>query len=219
MSKATSGSLTASLDRRIETIVTELKQVYPNATYELDWETPLQLMVGTILAAQCTDERVNKVTKTLFPKYPTATAFADADILELEEDLKPTGFYRKKAETVKSVCQALIEQFDGEVPQTMAEMVTLPGIARKTANVILNCAFNIPSGVIVDTHVFRVSQRIGLSAQKNADKTEQDLMKIVPQDDWVFFGPAMVLHGRYICTAKSPNCGECVIASACDKNL
>jgi endonuclease-3 len=219
MKKVTNGALAQPLDKRVEKIVTELKQVYPNATYELDWDTPLQLMVGTILAAQCTDERVNKVTKTLFPKYPNAQAFADADILELEEDLKPTGFYRKKAETVKSVCQALVERFDGEVPQTMAEMVTLPGIARKTANVILNCAFNIPSGVIVDTHVFRVSQRIGLSAQKNPDKTEQDLMNIVPQDEWIFFGPAMVLHGRYTCTAKSPKCSECVVASVCEQNI
>ncbi len=203
----------------IETIVTELRQVYPNATYELDWDNPLQLMVGTILAAQCTDERVNKVTKTLFPKYPNAKAFADADILELEEDLKPTGFYRKKAETVKSVCQALVERFNSEVPQTMAEMVTLPGIARKTANVILNCAFNIPSGIIVDTHVFRVSGRMGLSSQKTPDKTEQDLMKLVPQAEWTFFGPAMVLHGRYTCIAKNPKCDECVVESACAKNI
>ncbi len=219
MTKVTNQSVAEPLDKRVEKIVTELKQVYPNATYELDWDTPLQLMVGTILAAQCTDERVNKVTKTLFPKYSNAKAFADADILELEEDLKPTGFYRKKAETVKSVCQALVARFDGNVPQTMAEMVALPGIARKTANVILNCAFNIPSGVIVDTHVFRVSQRIGLSARKTPDKTEQDLMNIVPQDEWVFFGPAMVLHGRYTCTAKHPQCNECVIASVCDRNI
>jgi endonuclease III len=211
--------MTDSTNGSIETIVTALRQVYPNATYELDWDTPLQLMVGTILAAQCTDERVNKVTKTLFPKYPNAQAFADADILELEEDLKPTGFYRKKAETVKSVCQALVERFDGEVPQTMAEMVTLPGIARKTANVILNCAFNIPSGIIVDTHVFRVSGRMGLSSQKTPDKTEQDLMKLVPQAEWTFFGPAMVLHGRYTCIAKNPKCDECVVASACAKNI
>jgi endonuclease III len=219
MTKVTNQSVAEPLDKRVEKIVTELKQVYPNATYELDWDTPLQLMVGTILAAQCTDERVNKVTKTLFPKYPNATAFADADLLELEEDLKPTGFYRKKAETVKSVCQALVDRFDGNVPQTMAEMVALPGIARKTANVILNCAFNIPAGVIVDTHVFRVSQRVGLSAQKTPDKTEQDLMNIIPQDEWVFFGPAMVLHGRYTCTAKHPNYNECVIASVCEQNI
>lgn len=203
----------------IEIVIDRLKAAYPNATYELDWETPLQLLIGTILAAQCTDERVNRVTKTLFPKYPTAQAYADADLAELEEDLKPTGFYRKKAQTVQSVCQALIDRFDGEVPQTMAEMVTLPGIARKTANVILNCAFNIPSGIIVDTHVLRISQRIGFTTNTNADKIERDLMQLVPESEWVHFGPAMVLHGRYTCTAKQPECTDCILADVCDRHL
>lgn len=203
----------------IEIVLERLKQAHPNATYELDWETPLQLLVGTILAAQCTDERVNRVTKTLFPKYPNAQAYASADLVELEEDLKPTGFYRKKAQSVQSVCQALLDRFGGEVPQTMAEMVTLPGIARKTANVILNCAFGIPSGVIVDTHVIRVSQRMGLSQHKNPEKIERDLMQLIPESEWVFFGPALVLHGRYTCTAKNPQCTECVLAEVCERNL
>src|SRR5262249_44666035 len=160
----------------ISAILSRLKKTYPNATYELEWRTPLQLLVGTILAAQCTDERVNRVTKTLFKKYPDAAAFADADLDELEEDVKPTGFYRKKAERLKLVCRDLVDRFDGEVPQTIEELTTLPGVARKTANVVLNCAFNIPSGVIVDSHVHRVSQRIGLSARKNPEQTEEDLM-------------------------------------------
>lgn len=203
----------------IEIILDRLKQSYPNATYELDWENPLQLLVATILAAQCTDERVNQVTKTLFPKYPNALAYAEADILELEQDLKPTGFYRKKAQAVQNVCQVLLERFGGEVPPTMEQLVTLPGVARKTANVVLNCAFNIPSGIIVDTHVARISPRMGLSIQKNADKIERDLMKLVPQSEWTFFGPAMVLHGRYTCTAQNPQCSECIVKSICPKKI
>lgn len=201
----------------IDTILSKLKQSYPNATYELDWETPLQLLVATILAAQCTDERVNKVTKTLFPKYPTAQAYAQADILELEQDIKQTGFYRHKAKTIKDVCQELVERCEGEVPNTMAEMVTLPGIGRKTANVVLNTAFGMSSGVIFDTHVARVSQRLGLTKHKSPDKIEQDLMKLVPQPEWTFWGPAIVLHGRYTCTAKNPHCMECVLQNFCAK--
>ncbi|BAZ30359.1 endonuclease III [Cylindrospermum sp. NIES-4074] len=201
----------------IETIISHLKQSFPNATYELDWETPLQLLVATILAAQCTDERVNKVTKTLFIKYPNAQSYTQVDILELEQDIKPTGFYRNKAKTIQSVCQQLVERFNGEVPNTMAEMVTLPGVARKTANVVLNTAFNMSSGIIVDTHVLRVSQRLGLTKNKNPEKIEQDLMKLVSQDEWTFFGPAVVLHGRYTCTAKNPKCLECNLQTVCEK--
>lgn len=201
----------------IETILSKLKQSYPNTTYELDWETPLQLLVATILAAQCTDERVNQVTKTLFPKYPDAQTYTEADILELEQDIKPTGLYRNKAKTIKSVCQALVEQFGGEVPKTMGEMVMLPGVARKTANVVFNTAFGISSGVIVDTHVARVSKRLGLTKQKSPEKIEQDLMKLVPQQEWTFWGPAVVLHGRYTCTAQNPKCMECVLQDVCEK--
>jgi endonuclease-3 len=202
----------------IETILFNLKKTYPNATYELDWETPLQLLVATILAAQCTDERVNKVTKTLFVKYPDAKSYAEANIHELEQDIKSTGFYRNKAKTLQSACQALVQEFNGEVPNTIAELVMLPGVARKTANVVLNTAFNIPSGIIVDTHVLRVSQRMGLSKQKSPEKIEKELMKLVPQKEWTFFGPAMVLHGRYTCTASNPKCTECVFKDMCEKN-
>lgn len=202
----------------ISTIIAKLREIYPNARYELNWETPLQLLVATILAAQCTDERVNKVTSYLFVKYSGAFSYVEADILELEQDIKPTGFYRNKAKTIQSVCQELIARFGGEVPQTMEEIVTLPGIARKTANVVLNTAFDIPSGIIVDTHVARVSKRMGLSKQKSPEKIEKDLMKLVPQEEWTFWGPAFVLHGRYTCTASSPKCSECVLEDFCEKN-
>src|SRR5262249_36169067 len=180
----------------LPTILQRLKAEHPHARYELDWETPLQLLVATILAAQCTDERVNKVTKMLFKKYPDAQSYANADISVLEEDLKPTGFYREKAKKVQNACKDLVERFGGEVPRTMDEMLTLYGVARKTANVVLNNAFNLPTGVIVDTHVQRVSQRMGLREFTNPEKIETDLMKLVPKEEWVFFGPAMVLHGR-----------------------
>ncbi|MBI4748139.1 MAG: endonuclease III [Acidobacteria bacterium] len=201
----------------VEAILKELEQKYPNAKYELDWETPLQLLVATILAAQCTDERVNRVTKSLFPKYPDARAYAEADLSELEEDVKPTGFYKNKAKTVQNVCQALVNRFDGEVPKTIQELITLPGVARKTANVVLNTAFNIASGVIVDTHVARVTQRLGLTRTDKPEQIEVDLMRLVPQEKWTFWGPAMVLHGRYTCTAKKPKCEECILESVCQK--
>jgi endonuclease III len=198
-------------------ILPRLAEKYPNARYELDWETPLQLLVGTILAAQCTDVRVNQVTKTLFPKYPSARAFADADIGELEEILKPTGTYKQKAKSVQNACKAIVANFGGEVPRTMEQLTTLPGVARKSANVVLNNAWNIPSGIIVDTHVNRVSQRMGLSTNTKPEPIEQDLMKIVPKDRWTFFGPAMVMHGRYTCVAKGPKCGDCMFKDVCPK--
>ena len=201
----------------IATILSRLRDSYPNARYELDWETPEQLLVATILAAQCTDERVNKVTKTLFVKYPSPQAFADADLAELEEELRPTGFYRQKAKTVKEVNRAICDYHGGKVPASMEEMVTLPGIARKSANVVLNTAFNMPTGIIVDTHVLRVAPRMGLTKKEKPEEIEADLMKLVPKDEWTFFGPAMVLHGRYTCVAKKPKCGECNLESVCEK--
>jgi uracil-DNA glycosylase/endonuclease III len=203
--------------RSLPTILERLHSAYPGARYELNWETPLQLLVATILAAQCTDERVNQVTATLFKKYPSAEAFADASLPELEEDLKPTGFYREKARKVQETCRALILHFGGEVPKTMEEMVTLPGVARKTANVVLNNAFGLPTGVIVDTHVQRVSQRMGLTDQKKPEKIELDLMQNVPKEEWVFFGPAMVLLGRYVCTFHNPACAFCMMSDLCPK--
>ncbi len=200
-----------------ELLLTRLRELHPEARYELNWSTPVQMLVATILAAQCTDERVNAVTETLFVRYPDAAAFAAADRAELEEALRPTGFYKQKAKSVQETCQALLDRFDGEVPQTIAELVTLPGVARKTANVVLATCFDIPSGIIVDTHVARVSQRMGLSSQRDPDRIEQDLMPRVPEDQWTYFGPAMVLFGRYLCTAKKPACGRCPVAQECPK--
>lgn len=204
---------------KIPTILQRLRRDRPAARYELDWTTPLDLLVATILAAQCTDERVNRVTATLFKKYPDARAYAEADTAVLEEDIRPTGFYRNKAKAIQGACRALVARFGGEVPRAMDELVTLPGVARKTANVVLNTAWDIPSGVIVDTHVARVSKRLGLSREEEPDRIEVDLMRDVPQADWTFFGPAMVLHGRYVCKAQGPACGSCALAEVCDKRL
>jgi uracil-DNA glycosylase len=201
----------------VSTIIERLHKTYPNARYELNWDNPLQLLVATILAAQCTDERVNQTTPALFARYPDAKAYAEADQTELEGYVRNTGFYRQKAKTIQAVCQELVNRFGGEVPQTMEEMVTLPGVARKTANVVLNNAFDIPSGVIVDTHVARVSQRLGLSERPKPERIEQDLMRLVPKDEWVHFGPAMVLHGRYTCTAHEPRCAQCILNDLCPK--
>ncbi|MGK3961810.1 endonuclease III [Sorangium sp. So ce118] len=202
---------------RVPLLLQHLRDAYPDARYELDWETPLDLLVATILAAQCTDERVNRVTATLFKKYPTAQAYADAPTEQLEEELKPTGFYRQKTKTVKAACQELVARFGGEVPETMAELTSLPGVARKTANVVLNTAFNLPSGIIVDTHVARLSGRIGLSKREKPEQIEEDLMRLVPKEQWTFFGPAMVLHGRYTCVARKPRCAECRMSALCPK--
>lgn len=198
-------------------LLQRLRTKYPDARYELNWSTPYELLVATILAAQCTDERVNRVTAIVFPKYPGPRAFADADTAELEEDLKPTGFFKQKTKTVQAMSRALLEKFNGEVPRTIEELVTLPGVARKTANVVLNTAFDIASGIIVDTHVARVSERMGLTKHDKPEAIEQDLMKLVPQDAWTFFGPATVLHGRYTCVAKKPKCDECIVKDICPR--
>ncbi|MHA7629781.1 endonuclease III [Corallococcus sp. M7] len=201
----------------VPVVLERLREKYPDAKYELNWNTPFELLVATILAAQCTDERVNRVTAELWKKYDGPQALADADTAELEEDLKPTGFFKQKTKTVQAVSRALLDNHQGEVPDRMEDLVELPGVARKTANVVLNTAFNQASGVIVDTHVARVSQRLGLTKQEKAEAIETDLMKLVPKDDWTFFGPAVVLHGRYTCVAKKPKCAECLLNDVCPK--
>lgn len=202
----------------IDAILDNLRAAYPDARYELNWSTPVQMLVATILAAQCTDERVNKVTETLFVTYPDAAAFAAADRAELEVAIKSTGFFRQKTKSILAVCHALCERFDGQVPETMAELVTLPGVARKTANVVMATCFDRPAeGVIVDTHVRRMSQRLGLSKQKQGDKVERDLMAVVPEGEWEFFGLSMVLFGRYVCTSKKPTCSTCSMSDFCPK--
>lgn len=203
---------------RIALLIARLRQRYPDARYELNFRTPLELLVATILAAQCTDERVNRVTATLFDKYPDAAAYAGADPAQLEEDVRPTGFYRNKARAIQATCRALLERFGGEVPHTMAELITLPGVARKTANVVLSTAFQIPSGIIVDTHVGRVSRRLGLSTHEEPERVEQDLIRQVQKEDWIFFGAALVLHGRHTCTARKPQCDGCPLYDLCERN-
>jgi endonuclease-3 len=198
-------------------ILEKLRAEYPDPRYELNWNTPLQLLVATILAAQCTDERVNRVTPALFARYPDARAYADVELAELEEYVKPTGFYRNKAKAIQACCRALVDRFGGEVPSTMEDMVTLPGVARKTANVVLTNAFREPSGIIVDTHAARVSRRLGLTEQDKPERIEEDLLAAVPKEDWIFFGNALVLHGRYVCRSQSPKCAECVLQDLCPK--
>jgi len=201
----------------VPSLLARLREKHPEARYELNWNNPFELLVATILAAQCTDERVNRVTATLFQKYPGPQALAEADTATLEEELKPTGFYKQKTKTVQAMSRELLALFGGEVPRSMEQLVKLPGVARKTANVVLNTAFNEPSGIIVDTHVARVSQRMGLTKQKKPEEIEKDLMKLVPQDAWTFFGPATVLHGRYTCTARKPRCEGCPVNDLCAK--
>ncbi|MBN8471910.1 endonuclease III [Corallococcus exiguus] len=201
----------------VPVVLERLREKYPDAKYELNWNTPFELLVATILAAQCTDERVNRVTAELWKKYDGPQALADADTAELEEDLKPTGFFKQKTKTVQAMSRALLDAHKGEVPDRMEDLVELPGVARKTANVVLNTAFNQASGIIVDTHVARVSQRLGLTKQEKPEAIETDLMKLVPKDDWTFFGPAVVLHGRYTCVAKKPKCAECLLNDVCPK--
>jgi endonuclease III len=201
-----------------KTLLARLHTTYPEARYELNWKTPYELLVATVLAAQCTDERVNRVTATLFQKYPGGPkALADAEPAGLEEDLRPTGFYKQKTKAVQALSRALLMDFGGEVPRSLEQLTTLPGVARKTANVVLNTAFNLPSGIIVDTHVVRVSQRLGLTQKKKPEEIEQELMKLVPKEEWTFLGPATVLHGRYTCMARKPKCDACPLADFCPK--
>ena len=202
----------------VPSLLARLREKHPDARYELNWKNPFELLVATILAAQCTDERVNRVTATLFQKYPSPQALAEADTAALEEELKPTGFFKQKTKTVQAMSRELLALFGGEVPRSMDELVKLPGVARKTANVVLNTAFNEASGIIVDTHVARVSQRMGLTKKEKPEEIERDLMKLVPQEAWTFFGPATVLHGRYTCTARKPQCGACPVSDLCAKH-
>lgn len=192
-----------------------LEKEHSDAEIALTFKNPLELLISTILSAQCTDKRVNIVTKTLFKKYKTLEDYAKADIKELEQDIRSTGFYHNKARHIKKCCQMLIEKFGSQVPRTMEELLELPGVARKTANIVLSNAFGIVEGIAVDTHVRRLSERLGLTQNKNQDKIEQDLMKIVPKETWMRFSDLLIFHGRRICMAKKPKCGECVLNKIC----
>jgi endonuclease-3 len=196
-------------------ILSRLKQTYPNATCTLNYATPVQLLIATMLSAQCTDERVNKVTPALFAKYPDVGAIATAQREDIETLVRSTGFYRNKAKNMQLACQMLLTDFKGEVPQTMEELLKLPGVARKTANVVLAHAFGVNSGVTVDTHVKRLSNRLGLTDKSNPVQIERDLMKLIPQPDWENWSIRLIYHGRAICTARKPNCADCMLADLC----
>jgi endonuclease-3 len=198
-------------------VVRRLKADYPGATCALENETPFELLVATILSAQCTDARVNMVTPDLFRRWPTAADMARAPINELEKTIQSTGFYRNKAKNIKAASTAIAEQHNGEVPREMEELVALPGVGRKTANVVLGTAFGVATGVVVDTHVTRLSNRLGLTQHKDAVKIEQDLMEILPRKEWVDFSHRMIFHGRQICVARKPKCPECSMVAFCPK--
>lgn len=192
-----------------------LRNTYPNVKTALDHRTPLEMLIATILSAQCTDARVNEVTKTLFKKLRTANDFAEVPIEDLEEMIRPTGFYRNKAKSIKACCAGLIEKHGGKVPDNLETLVRLPGVGRKTANVVLGSAFGIP-GIVVDTHVKRVSKRIGLTRESDPVKIEFDLMPLIPKKDWIDFSHQMIWHGRRLCTARKPRCPECPLRKLCD---
>jgi endonuclease III len=200
---------------RARKIIANLKKAYRRPKTALEFEDPLQLLIATILSAQCTDEQVNKVTPLLFRKYPNVKSFADADPKEFERDIYSTGFYRNKTKNIIACCQALLEKHQGKVPNTMAELVDLPGVGRKTANCVLGAAFGIQSGIVVDTHVKRLAERMGLSTQIDPIKIERDLMVLVPQQDWYDFSNMMILHGRRVCDARKPLCSVCIIKALC----
>lgn len=206
---------TEELKKRTRDIIRRLKRAYPGAKCSLNYNTPFELLIATILSAQCTDERVNLVTADLFRKYRQPEDYLKVSPRELEKDIQSTGFFRNKTKSIQGTAKVLTEQYAGEVPHTMDQLLELPGVARKTANVVLGNAFHIASGVVVDTHVTRLSHRLDLTQEKTAEKIEQALIPIVPKKDWVIFSHLLIYHGRSTCKARNPNCAECVIEKAC----
>jgi endonuclease-3 len=202
---------------RTRKIIAGLEKTYPTAHCELVHKNPLELLIATILSAQCTDKRVNLVTEKLFKKYRSAEDFADAEISELENDIRSTGFYKNKARNIKAACRDIVEKHGGKVPQTMEELIQLGGVGRKTANVVLGNAFGINVGVVVDTHVMRLSNRLGLTKQKTPEKIEPDLMKLVPQKQWTLFSHLLIWHGRRRCFARKPDCFNCEVLELCPR--
>ena len=201
--------------KRVRRVVATLKKEYTDARCSLDHTSPLELLIATILSAQCTDERVNIVTADLFRKYRTWEDYAAAHASELERDIHSTGFFRNKAKSIQGACRLIGERYGGRVPRSMEELLELPGVARKTANVVLGNAFGIASGVVVDTHVARLSERLGFSAEKAPEKIERDLASLVPESDWIIFPHLLIAHGRKVCKARTPLCGECALAKLC----
>ncbi len=201
--------------KRVSAILTKLDEAYPHATCALKHENPFQLLVATILSAQCTDTRVNMVTPELFRKYPDAKHLAYANPAELQQEIRTTGFFRNKTKSLIGASKKLVEEFGGEVPRTMEELLTLPGVARKTANVVLGTGYGIASGVVVDTHVQRVTKRLDLTKNTDPKKIEQDLMKVIPQKRWILFSHQIIWHGRRVCQARKPRCIECNLEELC----
>jgi endonuclease-3 len=203
---------------RITKILAGLQKAYPDATCALTHSSPWELLVATILSAQCTDARVNMVTPTLFRRFPNPAALAKASLPEIEELIRTTGFYHNKAKSISGAAKGVVERFGGKVPQTMAELLTLPGVARKTGNVVLGVAYQIAEGIVVDTHVLRLSRRLELTLNTEPKKVEQDLVKIIPEDHWIAFSHELILHGRAICIARKPRCADCTIEKECDSS-
>lgn len=200
---------------RINEVIKILREFYPKSISALKFKTPLQILIATILSAQCTDEKVNQITTYLFKKYKTASDFAQADQGELEEEIRPTGFFRNKTKCIINASKKIVADIGGEVPDNMDSLITLPGVGRKTANIVLSSAFKKAEGIAVDTHVKRLSWRLGLSKEKDPDKIEQDLLAIVPRKDWLDLNYMLVNHGRKICQARKPDCSKCVLKHLC----
>ena len=215
MNRKSSRETIATKTARLKKIIAGLQRAYPDAHCELNFASPLQLLIATILSAQCTDKRVNLVTAILFQKYRSAADYAKADPAQLEQDIKSTGFYRNKAKNIRACCQALMDRHAGEVPRTMAELTQLGGVGRKTANVILGNAFGLNEGIVVDTHVTRLANRLGLTGQTDAEKIEEELMELVPREQWTLFSHWLIWHGRRRCDARRPDCAGCEIAQWC----
>jgi len=203
------------LKDRVRKILVLLEKEHPDAKITLEFKNPLELLVATILAAQCTDTKVNQVTRSLFKRFRTPRDYVEADLSELEKAVKPTGYYRVKAKHIRKACAMLVDQFGSQVPRTMEELTRLPGVARKTANIVLSNAYGVTEGVAVDTHVLRLVGRLGLTQGKTREKIEADLMNIVPKDSWSRFSDLLIFHGRRVCTAKKPKCSQCVLSHLC----
>lgn len=204
---------------RARKITSLLKREYPEARCSLNFTSPLELLVATILSAQCTDERVNVVTESLFRKYREAGDYARAEATELEADIRSTGFFRNKARAIQGACRMIVERYEGRVPESLEELLELPGVARKTANVVLGNAFHVASGIVVDTHVARLSQRLKLSEHEQPEKIERDLIELIPRRDWIAFSHLLIAHGRRVCKARTPLCSECVLERLCPSSL
>jgi len=209
----------SQLKERTEKIIKLLKRAHPDAKCALHHSNAFELLIATILSAQCTDERVNKVTADLFRKYRKPEDYLKVPATELQEDIRTTGFFRNKTKSIQGACKILVEEFDDEVPQSMAELLKLPGVARKTANVVLGVAYGKAEGVVVDTHVSRLSHRLKLTKQKDAGKIEKDLMEIVPRKNWIEFAHLLIFHGRRICKARRPLCEQCVVEELCPSSI